>query len=362
MTELKAFLTANASQSLATGGFLIGIAFGYLTHRLNFCTMGSIANWKLIQDARGMRSWALAAATAIIAVAVLSHTGALDPKQTLYAGPRLNWLTHILGGLMFGLGMVLSGGCISRNLVRASAGDLRSGLTILVAGLFASMTISGVIAPLRAGLQSATSLTLPFQGQQLSDVASGLGMSETVSGLVLPFAIALALLLKCFTDKPFRSSPRHLILGAGIGLLVAASWALTGLAYDELAERVQAPVGLSFVKPSADAVDWLERSTALGLPGFGIASVFGTFMGGALSAFFNRRFDLRSFADRADTLRHMFGAALMGIGGVLAMGCSIGQGISGVSTLAIGSILAAGSIVAGTIYGLSLLRQYEEEE
>lgn len=361
MTDLKGLIAANASESLAIGGFLIGLAFGYLTQRANFCTMGSIANWITIHDARGMRSWALAAAIAIVAVALLTHTGVLDLKLTNYTSPRLNWAANILGGLMFGVGMVLAGGCASRNLVLAGAGDVRSGLTLLVTSLFASMTNGGVLGPVRAGLESLTAFTLPMSSQRLTDMASAMGATPSVSGLALPLLIALALVVKCFSDKPFRTSRRHLAIGIGIGLLVAASWALTGLAYDELADRVHAPVALSFVKPSADMFDWLERSTALGLPGFGVASVFGTFAGGALSAFLHRRFHLIAFANLADTVRHMAGAALMGTGGVLALGCSIGQGISGLSTLAIGSVLSASAIVAGTILGVRLLQKNEDE-
>ncbi|MEQ1577243.1 MAG: YeeE/YedE family protein [Hyphomicrobium sp.] len=356
MTDLKTFLAAHSANSLAAGGFLIGLAFGYLTQRANFCIMGSIANWVTIKDARGMRSWVLAAAIAIMAVAVLSYSGLLDINQSIYTTARLNWATHIIGGLMFGVGMVLAGGCASRNLVLAGTGDLRSGLTLLVTSLFAAMTIGGVLAPLRAGLENLTAFTLPMPSQRLTDMASAMGATESVSGLALPFLIALTLLVKCLSDEPFRTSRRHLAIGFGVGLLVTASWLLTGLAFDELADRVQPPVALSFVKPSADMFGWLERSTALGIPGFGVASVFGTFAGGALSAYLNRRLHLIAFADLADTLRHLAGAALMGFGGVMALGCSVGQGISGVSTLAIGSILAAGSIVAGNIAGLRLLQ------
>lgn len=357
MTELKVYLAAHASESLALGGFLIGLAFGYLTQRGNFCTMGSIANWVTIKDARGMRSWALAAAIAIVAVALMSHYSILDLQHTMYTPARLNWAANILGGLMFGVGMVLAGGCASRNLVRAGSGDLRSALTLLVTSLFAAMTLGGALGPLRAGLENLTAFTLPLPSQRVTDMAGAMTGPGSFSDLAIPFLIAAALIVKCFTDKPFRESRRHLIIGVGIGGLVAASWALTGLAYDELADRVQTPVALSFVKPSADMFDWLERSTALGIPGFGVASVFGTFAGGALAAFATRRFHFIAFADRADTLRHMAGAALMGTGGVMALGCSIGQGISGVSTLAIGSILAAGSIVTGTVLGVKLLQQ-----
>ena len=357
MQDLSLYLASHAVNSLAIGGFLIGLAFGYLTGRGNFCVMGSIASWITIKDARGMRSWMLAAAIAILAVMVMSRAGILDLQRTLYTAPRLNWASSILGGLMFGVGMVLAGGCASRNLVRAGAGDLRSGLTLVVTSLFASMTMGGALGPLRTEFERVTAMTLSMPSQRLPDMASAMMGSGPTAELVLPLVIAVAFLVKCFTDEPFRNSRRHLAIGIGVGLLVSAAWALTSMAHDEFATRIQSPHGLSFVKPSADMFDWLERATALGVPGFGVTSVFGTFAGGALAAWSTRRFHVISFADRADTLRHMAGAALMGIGGVLALGCSIGQGISGVSTLALGSILAAGSIVAGTVLGVKLLSE-----
>jgi len=354
MTDLKIYLAANASLCLAIGGLLIGLAFGALTQRANFCTMGSIASWITLDDARGLRAWALAVAIATGAVAILTAYGALDPALTMYASPRLNWVTNSLGGLMFGFGMVLAGGCASRNLVRAGAGDLRSALTLLVTCLFATMTLGGILGPLRASLEQWTAITLPMPTQRLPDMMSG--MVGPSADLVLPLTISLILFAVCFADKPFRTSRRHLAIGVGVGALVAGSWAITGLAYDEFAERIHLPVSLSFVKPSADAFDWLERYTALGMPGFAVASVFGTFLGGALTAYAGGRFRLMAFADKNDTLRHMAGAALMGIGGVLAAGCSIGQGISGLSTLSIGSILATGGIIGGTVIGIKWLQ------
>jgi uncharacterized protein len=360
MIELRGFLAAHAPESLAIGGFLTGGAFGYLTQWANFCTMGSTAGWITLNDKRGLRAWALAAAIAMLAVAGLVHLGALDLSRSMYTPPRLNWAASILGGLMFGVGMVLAGGCASRNLVRAGAGDLRSALTLLVTCLFAAMTMGGILGPARAELERMTAIALPMPSQRLTDMTAAMGSDGSTLNLAIPLIIALALAAICFSDKPFRTSRRHLAIGVGIGLLVAASWALTGLAFDEMADRVQPPVALSFVKPSADMFDWLERSTALGFPGFGVASVFGTFAGGALAAYLNRRFHLIAFADRADTLRHMAGAALMGVGGVLALGCSIGQGISGLSTLALGSILATASIVAGTVLGLKWMQANEQ--
>jgi len=157
--------------------------------------------------------------------------------------------------------------------------------------------------------------------------------------------------------RAFLTSPKHVAGGVLVGLAVVAGWALTGLAFDELADRPVAPISLTFVRPSGDTLEWLARYTALGIPGFGVATLAGAVAGAALSALLQGRFRLAGFTDTDDTVRHLMGAAMMGVGGVLAMGCSIGQGVTGLSTLALGSFLAVPSIAAGAWYGLGALER-----
>lgn len=140
-------------------------------------------------------------------------------------------------------------------------------------------------------------------------------------------------------DGEFRRSPALMVGGVDVGLCVVAAWAVSGLAYDEFAALPQSPQGLSFVRPSGDTLEYFERYTANPLPGFGVAVVLGTLAGAFLAALSAGRFKLAGFADSADPMRNLAGAALMGVGGVVAMGCSIGQSVSGVSTLAAGGLL-----------------------
>jgi uncharacterized membrane protein YedE/YeeE len=142
-----------------------------------------------------------------------------------------------------------------------------------------------------------------------------------------------------------------------VGLLVVAGWALTGLAFDELAARPIAPISLTYIRPTGDSIEWLERFTAAPLPGFGTASVFGALLGAFAAAMAAGRFRVMTFSDQGDTLRTLSGAALMGIGGVMALGCTIGQAVTGVSTLAVGSFLSFAAIVAGGLYGLRVLER-----
>ncbi|HET7056905.1 MAG TPA: YeeE/YedE thiosulfate transporter family protein, partial [Thermomicrobiales bacterium] len=149
-----------------------------------------------------------------------------------------------------------------------------------------------------------------------------------------------------------RKSPVHIASGVGVGLCVVAGWAVTGLAFDELADRPVAPISLTFVRPAGDSLEWLQRYTALGLPGFGVATVIGSILGAFATAVAMKRFAITTFSDKGDTIHVLSGSALMGVGGVLALGCTVGQGITGVSTLAVGSFIAFAAIVTGGVIGM----------
>jgi len=166
--------------------------------------------------------------------------------------------------------------------------------------------------------------------------------------------IVLAVLIYCFKDASFRGSKADIIGGVGIGLCVVAGWAVTGLAFDEF-EANAAVISLTYVRPAGDSLDYLMRYTALGAPDFGVASLVGALIGGFLGALYGKRLHLTTFAGPSDAVRNMFGAALMGIGGVLALGCTVGQALTGVSTLAIGSFLTFAFIVVGGIAGIKTM-------
>jgi uncharacterized membrane protein YedE/YeeE len=345
MIQLHTFVAQHPAASLAIGGLLIGLVFGAMAQRTGFCTLGAISDWTLFGDKRRLRSWSLAIAIAVAAAQSLHATGAVNLDQSLYRMGPMPLGGHILGGVLFGLGMVLAGGCVSRNLIRAGSGDLRALLSLLVIGVIVMVTVSGILGPARVAFLTATTVAQPYT------------LSAT-HGLMLGLLVATALLVFCLADRSFLTSPAHVTAGVVAGLCVAAGWALTGLAYDEFADMPVQAQSLTFVKPVADTMDWLKRSTALGMPGFAIMAVAGTFLGAALAALASGTFHLSTFADTRDTLRNLAGSILMGVGGVLALGCSIGQGITGLSTLAAGSIVAAAAIVAGTITGLKASERY----
>lgn len=356
---LREILLENPPFYIALGGAVIGFIFGFIVLATNFCTMGSISDFMTFGDFRRFRSWLLASATAIIGAQWLGYIGAVDLNKSMYLSANLNWFGSIAGGFIFGIGMVLAGGCASRNLARAGAGDLRSLIVILVVGLFAYMTISGIFAPTRAYLDQATSISLSAAGTQSMGaiLSSGLGLNPETAGWLVLLFVAGALLIYCFASAAFRSSGVHIIAGLGIGLCVVAGWALTGLAYDEFAARPTPPGSLSFVRPAGDTMEFLARSTAYEVPPFAVMFVIGGLAGSFAAALLTGKLRLSGFTGPADTARNLLGAAMMGVGGVMALGCTIGQAITGFSTLAAGSVLAFAAIVTGGIVGVKLMER-----
>ena len=341
------------------GGLAIGFVFGFIVQRTNFCTMGSLSDIMSFGDYRRFRSWMLAIAVAMVGVALMQRAGVADFATSMYLAPNLGWLGNMVGGVLFGIGMVFGGGCVSKNLVRAGGGDLRSFVVLIVIGLFAYMTIGGLLGPARVALFGPSMLNLADSGletQSMGDILAALtGLETGTATTIVLVAFVVGLLAYCFKDAGFRSSPSHLIAGIGIGLAVLAGWLLTGLAQDDFADQPVALISLSYVRPTGDTLDYLMRYSALGAPGFGVVTLLGALLGAFASAITSRKFHWATFSDAQDTRRNLFGAALMGIGGVLALGCTIGQGLTGISTLAVGSLIAVVFIVIGGIVGIKTL-------
>lgn len=361
MEGLRALLSENSAAAQAIGGLVIGVFFGLVVQRTNFCAMGGISDMLTFGDTRRLRAWALASATALIGAQLLAAAGVVDLSKSMYMSTTFDWLGSIVGGLMFGFGMCFAGGCASRNMVRAGAGDLRALFVVILMGIAAYAAIGGLVGPLRADMSNATALKLDGFGmpdQGLGALIARLsGIAPATAVTIVAVAVAAALLIYCFSSAAFRASPMHIASGVLIGVAVAAGWALTGLSVDEMAATSTAPTSLTFVRPSGDTLEWIQRFTAQRVPAFGVATVFGVLIGAFLGAITSGRFRLATFADTSDTLRSMFGAIFMGVGGVVALGCTLGQAITGVSTLALGSLIAAAAIVVGGIAGIKTIER-----
>ncbi len=356
---LREIILESPATYVAVGGFLIGAIFGYVVFRTNFCTMGSISDILSFGDYRRFRSWLLAAAVAITGAQILNTLGAVDLSASMYLQPTISWMGNVVGGVMFGFGMVFAGGCVSRNLARIGGGDFGSLIVLIVTGIFAFMAIGGLLGPLRAtlnGLGAINLEALDVPNQGLDTILTALfGATDSMMNFLVSGLFVAVILVYCFSDQQFRSSKQHLVAGFGIGLCVVAGWMLTGLAFDDLAETPAPPVSLTYVRPAGDAIEYLTRFTAFGAPGFGVVTVFGAIAGSFLAAMSMGRFKLSAFVDVKDTMRNLGGAALMGVGGVMALGCTVGQALTGFSTLAVGSMLTFVFIVVGGVAGVKYM-------
>ena len=336
-------------------GLFIGLCLGALSRWSFFCTFGAIADLFVIGDHRRMRGWALAIAMAIAGTQALHLLGWIDLSESFYLSPRFGWAGAIIGGLFFGLGMALVGTCSYGSLIRLGSGDMKSLIVMLVIGITAYMTLHGPLAVLRVEIIGSLDVTFGAVGSQGLPELIGAGLSLDVENLraILMILIPVALLFYCFLNKTFRRQPATIIGGAGIGVMVVAAWFTTGvIGYDEFdPQRLQA---LSFVRPVGDGLMYLMTSTGSHL-NFGIMTVTGVVAGAFVVSLLRGEFVLESFDSEKQMLRHIAGAACMGFGGVTALGCTIGQGISAVSALALSAPLALASIFLGAYIGLQVL-------
>jgi uncharacterized membrane protein YedE/YeeE len=340
------------------GGLVIGLVFGAVVQRTNFCTMGSISDLVLMGDGRRFRAWVLAIAVAIIGTQILSFGGIIDIDKSIYLTANFGWLGAIIGGLMFGFGMTQAGGCASRTLVRFGAGNLKSLMVTLVLGIVAYTTLRGLLALVRLQIET-TNIDLTAHGltnQNLGEMAgAAIGLSADTGRAIAAVVLALAFLVYCFKDAEFRQSPANLVAGLVIGLCAVGGWYVTGvLAADDFNPTQLSSI--TFVAPVGQSIQYLMTFTGATI-NFGIALVGGVILGSFLMAIGTGEFRVESFVDSNDFLRHLVGASLMGAGGVMALGCTIGQGITGMSTLALGSLIAWLSILAGGYLGVKYLEE-----
>ena len=341
--------------------FALSLCFGWVAQKTHFCTMGAISDVVNMGDWTRSRMWVMAVALAIIGFHGMAAMGWIDASKNFYTSSRVIWLSALVGGALFGVGMVLASGCGSKTLVRMGAGSLKAVVVFAVMGIAAFATLRGVTAVLRVNTVDKVALELPGGSGLPGLVARGLDMPGMVTWVAV--AIAVAMLVWVFWSADFRRA-NNVLAGVGIGGSVVAMWWVTGhLAFvPEHPETLDAVYlatnsgqmeSLTFTAPMAYTLDWLvyfsDKSKVLTT---GVVSVAGVVLGSFAYAVATRSFQWEGFRSTQDTALHIVGAALMGIGGVTAMGCTVGQGLSGMSTLSITSMLAVVGIVAGALAGL----------
>lgn len=323
-------------------GFGGGIVLGWVGLRANFCVMGAITDILLMGDGRRFRAWLLAIAIAVLGTEGFRLLGLVRLEGAPYLSPSFGWLAAAVGGVLFGFGMTLAGGCVQRSLVRLGAGSPKALLVIAMVALFAYLTGQGALVPVREFLTGFAHILSNAPDQ---DAASLLAPIVQIPAPALRTWIALLLgamlLLVCFGNGNFRNSPRDLGAGVAFGLAVCVGWLVTS-------EAGTPPDSFNFVKPFGELA-----------PSFSAAGVLGLVLGAFLSVALPWRVRIEWFADTTDAVHHAVGGALMGIGGTLALGCTIGQGVTGVSTLAFGSFVAWAAIVGGAVLGLRYLEARE---
>lgn len=353
-------------------GFGLALIFGAIANRANFCTMGAVSDWINIGDLSRMRAWALAIATAIIGVGILEYLGAIDLSLTInnetsnppYLSANFVWLRYLLGGLMFGVGMTLASGCGNKNLVRLGEGNMKSAVVLSIMAIVVWwMLFSNFVYLVFLQWMLPLGIDFSLQGipsQNLAAVIFGLADIELTDahGLVIGLLSGMPLLFWVLRDADFRRNFDLLSAGLVIGLLVIAAWYITagpiGIALlEELDFRDQRPFfagaqSFTFIGPSGHVAQYIYQGFSSIYLTFGVATITGVALGSLLYTLAFRQVRFEWFADWTDFLRHALGAVLMGIGGVLALGCTIGQGITGMSTLALGSFLALAAIIAGS--------------
>lgn len=341
------------------GGFGLGLIFGAIANQSNFCTMGAISDVVNMGHWGRIRMWMLAVAVAMVGANLLHLTGLIDLAKTIYHRPMLPWLSLLLGGGLFGVGMTMASGCTSKNLVRLGGGSLRSLVVLVFLAASAYMTLKGLFGQWRASYLDPVTIDLGASG--LAQITARLsGMAPATALLTTTALVGLGLLLFTLKDRRFRANRSQVAGAAVMGLVIVAGWYLTGhLGYGEnpdtlemvhFATNTRTLESLSLVAPAAFSLELLLLWTDKSLHAtFGIASALGMALGSLGYALATRRFRWEGFASIDDLRNHLIGAVLMGFGGVTALGCTIGQGLSGLSTLAIGSMLAVLGIVGGAV-------------
>ena len=329
-------------------GVLVGGVLGHEARRHHFCTMSALERHWYAADSRGLRAWVLAAVVALAATQVLTLAGLTDIHESFYLTEPVPVAGAIVGGLVFGLGMALVGTCGFGAVVRLGGGNLRALVVLTGIGLAALSAQRGLLGHVRVGVIEPLALDLrafgaPFAGSPFAGTGAFLAAA----------LLAAAGLWWVFRDAAFRSDRGKVSVGVTVGLCITAGWVVTSWASRNLFDPVQLEAG-SFVMPVGDAI--LQVITVTGvLPDYGVGLVAGVFLGAALAAW--RADDMRWEAcdDARELSRHLLGAFLMGTGGVFALGCTIGQGVSAASVLAVSVPLAMVSMAVGARIGLSFL-------
>jgi uncharacterized membrane protein YedE/YeeE len=358
--------------------FLAAVVLGAVVNKTNFCTMGAVSDWVNMGDTGRMRAWLFAMTVALLGVMLFESAGKLAlPSDTFppYRTGNFAWLRYVLGGVMFGIGMTLGSGCGNKTLVRIGGGNLKSLIVLVIASIAAYYMLWGDIGGVGFYDKFFNSWIAPstidlaahgIASQELGAIIAGLtGATGNLHFLVGGILVVLMLAF-IFKSADFRGSFDNILAGLVVGLVVIVGWYITGgpmgaawQDYADLSTEIPSRVNVqsfTFISPMGDSVRYLLSPTNFTLINFGVMALTGVILGSFLYAVLFRKFRIEWFASGSDFVNHAVGGVLMGIGGVLSMGCTIGQAVTGISTLALGSILTFLAIIFGS--ALTMKVQY----
>ncbi len=354
--------------------FITALVMGAIVNKTNFCTMGAVSDWVNMGDKGRLRAWLLAISVAMSGVLIMEAMGKLSlPTDTFppYRTANFAWLRYVLGGFMFGIGMTLGSGCGNKTLIRIGGGNLKSLVVLGIASVAAYIMLWGIeitetfvlgFDSLFGWLVGPTTIDLGARGinsQELGAIVGGMfGMGDTSTlHLIIGFLMVVAALAFIFKSGEFRENKDNIIAGVVVGAAVTIGWFITGgsmgqewFEWADFADVRPSRVAVqsyTFISPMGDSVRYLKDPGNFNLINFGVTALSGVIVGSFAWAMVSRTFRIEWFLNGKDFLNHAVGAVLMGVGGVLSMGCTIGQGITGVSTLALGSMMALVAIVFG---------------
>jgi len=318
--------TYGESVVLAAGGALVGILFGFFAQRSRFCLRAAVIDFWHMRFGEKLSIWLLTFSSAVVAVQLMVLMGWLDTSYARQISATGSLSGALIGGLLFGVGMILTRGCASRLLVLSANGNLRALLAGLIFAVTAQASLSGVLAPLRQ--EMATWWTI--DGGVSRDILASLNLNHT-AGLVFGLIWALAALY--FVRLNRNISQWLWLAGIGTGIMVAAAWGFTQLVLNHSFEAIQIQ-GLTFSGPSAD---WLMRVVEAPSAEFGFDAGMlpGVFLGSLMGAWLGKDLKLEGFKDGYSMRRYIAGAVLMGFGSMLAGGCAVGAGITGGAIFAV---------------------------
>jgi uncharacterized protein len=349
-----------AAHLVLGGGLALGLVLGAAGQASRFCVRGAIDDMASLRRPARLMSWLLAIGVAMVLVQALIALKLFDAGKTIAWGSNFVWLSYLVGGAIFGFGMILAGGCPQRSLVKTGSGDLKSLLTLVVTAIAAAMTLRGAFAGWRVNLLDRFNVTLAGPQDIGSLAAATLPLSAVVVRSVLSLAVLAAVVAIAWRQRGAMNRV-HWIGGIVVGLLVPLAFLLTGaigfipehpdtLEPAWMGTASHRPEGVSFVSPLANSLDlltlWTDKST---VATFGVMLALGVLAGSFVSAKLRGDFKLQSFQHPHELLSYFVGSVLMGFGGVTALGCSIGQGLTGLAMLSAGAVLAVAGIVAGAL-------------